>query len=135
MKALKWWLALVLVFVFFAGVATGLFAGAWHARHMFFLRHDEHFHNRMREHLKRELRLTSEQEGKVAPILDSLSARLDQIRNETEKRVTETMAQSHDEIVPFLTPEQRAKLEELHRRHQHILRLHGGDARSPEPHP
>ncbi len=125
MKAWKWWLALALLFVFFAGAATGLFAGAWHARHIFFIRHGEHFHDRMRDHLKRELGLTPEQNEKVAPILDRLSNRLEEIRTETDKKVAETMTQSHQEIVPFLTPEQRAKMEKMRERHQRMLRMRG----------
>jgi Spy/CpxP family protein refolding chaperone len=126
MKSWKWWLVLVLVFVFFAGAAAGLFAGAWHARHIFFGRHGGHFHDRMREHLKRELSLTPEQDTKVGPILDGISNRLDEIRKETDKRVAETMTQAHDEIVPFLTPEQREKLEKMRQRHRRMLRMHGG---------
>ncbi|MGZ5538494.1 MAG: hypothetical protein ACXWG0_08200 [Chthoniobacterales bacterium] len=129
---MKLWLALALVVVFFAGAAAGLFGGAIYAHHMFVGRHGGFVAHRMREHLRRELQLTPEQNGKIAPILDRLDQRLETIRNETAQRVTETMNESHAEIVPLLTPEQREKFDQMRERHRHILHLHGG---APPPPP
>lgn len=130
--ALKWRLAILLVIVFFAGLATGLFAGARHARDMFFVRHSAHMGERMREHLKRELKLTPEQFEKVAPILDDLSAKLEAIRNDTSTRVTDTMQQAHSDLAPLLTPEQREKLQQMKKRHQRMIRARGEG--HPHPH-
>src|SRR4051812_27944947 len=105
----KLWLAVAVMFVFLAGIAIGLFAGAMHARHVFFGRHAGFMGERMREHLRRELRLTPEQYEKIAPIMDQTSAQLEAIRDETGRRVAETMSQSHTQIVPLLNPEQREK--------------------------
>ncbi len=129
-RALKWWLALGVIVVFFAGVATGLFAGAWHARRTFIGGHSAHFHQRMRNHLQRELQLTSEQSEQVGPILDRMTQQLDAIREETGRRVGVTMSQSHDEMLPLLTPEQQKKLNEMRERHRRMQRMHG-DAPPP----
>ena len=133
-RGLKWWLALGVVVVFFAGVATGLFAGAWHARRVFFGGHSAQFHQRMRNHLQRELQLTPEQSEKVGPILERMTQQLDAIREETRHRVAATMGQSHDEMIPLLTPEQQQKLNEMRERHRRMLPM-GDDPPPPgEPH-
>lgn len=126
-KSFKRWLAFAFVVVFLAGIATGLFAGALHAHHFMAGEHDGvQMGQRMREHLRRELQLTPEQYEKVAPIIDATSARLESIRSETGRRVSEAMNESHDQIVPLLTPEQRQRLEQMRERHRHMIRLRGG---------
>jgi len=124
--ALKWRIAIVLVIVFAAGVATGVLAGARRARHIFFAKHSAHFGDRMRGHLKHELKLTPEQYEKAAPIIDEMGKRLDFIRDETSKRVASTMEESHSQIVPILNGEQREKLERMKRRHHRIMRFRRG---------
>ena len=124
--ALKWRIAIGLVLVFLAGVATGLFAGARHSRHKFIARHGEMVGDRMREHLKRHLDLTPEQLSQVEPILDETAKRLRAIRTETTERVSQTMEDSHRHLAPHLTPEQQAKLEQMKERHLRILHRHGG---------
>ena len=122
-RNLKLWIALAGVVVFFAGAAVGLFAGAVHVRHhAVMFRHGPHMGERMQEHLEHELRLTPEQSAKVTPIIQQMSAQLESIRQETSERVTKTMNDSHQAMLPLLTPEQRQKLEELRRRHENMMR-------------
>jgi hypothetical protein len=130
--SLKGRIAVGLVLVFLAGVATGIFAGAWHARHVFVFRHGEMVGDRMREHLKRELGLTPEQLVLVEPILNQTAERLHAIRTETTQRVTEAMEESHRQLLPHLTPEQQAKIEKMKERHLRMLHHHG---ERPEPPP
>lgn len=130
-RGLKWRLTIGVVVVFFAGMATGLFAGAWHARQLFAGRHNPHLHQRMREHLKRELQLTPEQTEQVGPILDRMSQELEAIRRETGRQVSETMSRSHNDLLPLLKPEQREKLERMRQRHRRLLRMRGDLPPSP----
>jgi Spy/CpxP family protein refolding chaperone len=132
-RELKWWSALVLVIVFLAGVACGFFGSMHRARKIFVERRAAHMGERMREHLRRELQLTPEQSAKIDPILDQTSQRLDAIREETGKRVSDTMNESHRQIAPFLTPDQQARLETMHRRHRGMLRFQHRHA-GPEDH-
>lgn len=120
-KALKWWLAISLVVVFFAGAALGLFACALHARHFFFHRHGPQVAERIRMHLQRELKLTPEQSEKISPTVDRLATQLETIRKETSERVGAAMNESHHEIIPLLTPEQRERLDRMRERHQRIM--------------
>lgn len=123
-KGLQWRVTLVLVLVFFAGLASGLFAGAFHARHVFVGRHGPSMAGRMREHLRHELRLTPEQFGKIAPVIDRSAEQLELIRRETSSRVAATMEASSREIVPLLTSEQRERLDRMREKHQRMRRGH-----------
>ena len=123
-KGWKWRLAVALVIVFLAGIATGLFAGARHAHFVFMGRHSGQSGERMRTHLEHELKLTPAQAAQIGPITDRTAAQLEAIRKETSHRVAQTFSQAHKEMLPLLTPEQQERLEELKRRHRHMLQAH-----------
>ena len=124
-RSLKWQIALALVFVFLAGVATGVFGTVHHIRFMMFEHHSGRIRERMTEHLQRELRLTPQQLEQVHPIIERCADRLDAIRVETSRRVADTMKQSHDEIAPQLTAEQKTKLDRMEQHHRRMLHMHG----------
>lgn len=124
-RVLKWQLALGVIVVFFAGLATGLFAGAWHMHHFFVVGPSAELAGRMREHFRHELRLSPEQFTQIGPIIDRMAQRLGTIRTDTGRRVAETMRESRDEMIPLLTPEQRVRLQEMEQRHRRALQAHG----------
>jgi gas vesicle protein len=125
-NALKWKLIAGFLLVFVAGGLTGGFIGAHHARH-FFLGppHSHGLPERMREHLRRQLELTPDQVSKISPIIDQTSSKLEAIRIETAQRVGATLEESHRQIAPQLTPEQREKLEKMEQMHKKRMRHHG----------
>ena len=131
-RALKWRLAIGFLLVFLAGAATGVFAGAWHARDSFRGRHGGMMGDRMREHIARELDLTPEQQRELDPIIDRTTKELHAIRQETAERVTRTMEAAHRDFAPHLTPEQRDKVAKMKLRHMRIKVLHH---REPPPPP
>jgi Spy/CpxP family protein refolding chaperone len=126
-SSLKGKLALAFLLVFVAGVATGAFLGLHHLTHHVILGppHSGDVPDRMREHLRRALGLTAEQEKKIAPIVDATSSKLETIRVETAERVRSVMEQSKKEIAPLLTPEQQKKLDKLDSEHRKMMHLHG----------
>ena len=125
-RKLKWLVTLGLVLVFMAGVATGLFAGARHARRIFVGHHgDMMMGDRMRQHLKRRLELTPAQLQQVDPILERTAQQLQAIHIETRDRVAEAMEQSRREVSVHLTPAQQEKLAEMRERHLRMLKRHG----------
>ncbi len=131
-RALKLWLALALVVVFGAGLATGLYAGARQHKRGVYKQHRPFMGERMREHLRRELDLTPEQAAQVGPILERTATQLDAIRQETRQRIGETMNASHQEIAPLLNPEQRERLSEIRDRHIRVMRRrHHGPRHGP----
>jgi Spy/CpxP family protein refolding chaperone len=130
---LKWKLAVGFLLVFIAGATTGAFFGATHARHVFFEAHRGILGERMRERLRVELNLTPDQVSKISPIVDKTAAQLEQTRRETGRRVHELFSESHRQIAEFLTPEQRAKLQQMEARHRRFME-HRRDRHGPPPH-
>ncbi len=133
-SALKWKLAFASLLVFLAGAATGAFFGFHHLTHHLILGppHSGDVPDRMREHLRRTLGLTAEQEKKIAPIVDATSAKLETIRVETAERVRNVMEESKREVAPLLTPEQLKKLDKVESEHRELM-LHHGFLPPPSP--
>ncbi len=124
--ALKWKLITGFLLVFIAGALMGGFIGATHPRHFFFGRmHSHGLTERIRERLKYELELTPDQVAKLSPIIDQTADKLESIRIETAKRVRATLEESHRQIAPQLTPEQRLKLEKMEHSHRKRMWHHG----------
>jgi Spy/CpxP family protein refolding chaperone len=124
-NTLKWKLAFAFLLVFVAGLTTGGFVGVHHLkRHFLGPPHSGDVAGKMREHFRRALDLTSEQEKKIAPIIDSTTAKLETIRIETAERVRTVMEESKREVAPHLSPEQQQKLEKLEAHHRKIMIHH-----------
>jgi Spy/CpxP family protein refolding chaperone len=125
--ALKWKLAFAFLLVFIAGVTTGCLFGALHLkkRHIIGPPHSGDVAGKMREHFRKALDLTPDQEAKILPVIDATSTRLEAIRLETAERVRTVMAESKREIAPQLSPEQQEKLNKLEAHHRRIMIHHG----------
>ena len=126
-SALKWKLAFAFLLVFIAGVTTGCLFGALHLkkRHIIGPPHSGDVAGKMREHFRKALDLTPEQEAKIMPIIDTTSTTLEAIRLETAERVRAVMAKAKQEVAPQLSPEQQEKLEKLEAHHRKIMVHHG----------
>src|SRR2546423_5782862 len=113
-NGLKWKLIAGFLLVFIAGGLTGAFVAAATTRNYFFAAsHHAVAAQRMRERLKSELNLTPEQMEKISPVIDKMAAQLEGIRKDTAHRVRETFAELHRQIAADLTPEQKAKFEQM----------------------
>jgi Spy/CpxP family protein refolding chaperone len=142
-SSLKGKLGLAFLLVFVAGAATGAFLGLHHLTHHVVLGppHSGDVPDKMREHFRRALGLTAEQENKIAPIIDATSAKLETIRVETAERVRNVMEESKRQVAPLLTPEQQKKLEKLDSEHRKMMHHHGflpgppPEDKSPPPTP
>ncbi|HEV2803766.1 MAG TPA: hypothetical protein VGW57_02430 [Chthoniobacterales bacterium] len=126
-SALKWKLGFAFLLAFVAGGMTGAFCGVHLIRHHLMLGppHSGDVPDRMREHLRRTLDLTAEQEKKVSPIVDATSTKLETIRLETAERVRTVMEESKKQIAPLLTPDQQKKLNQLESEHRKMMLHHG----------
>ena len=135
-SALKWKLAFAFLLVFIAGVTTGGLFGT-HQLKRHFLRPPQSgdVAGKMREHFRRALDLTPEQESKIIPIIDATSTKLEAIRIETAERVRAVMEESKREIAPQLSPEQQEKLAKLEAHHRKILIHHGFHHHKPKEKP
>ena len=131
-SSLKVRVAIGLALVFLAGLATGVFAGAWHAHHAFADRHEGRMAEHMRDRLKHELNLTPDQLAKMEPILDQTAKRLQDIRIESGRRVSETLTDAHHQLSEFLNPEQKKQLQGMEQHHPHGMHFRIGHP-GPEP--
>jgi len=131
--ALKWKLVAGFLLVFVAGGIAGAALGGFYARHVFFdVHHPRRVGDRMKERLRTELSLTTEQVAKISPIVDKTAAQLQEIRRDTGRRVHEIMAEAHNEIAVNLTDEQRQKLQQIEERHRRWRHRHGPRQFAPE---
>jgi len=138
-SALKWKLIAGFLLVFLAGGATGVFVSAATAHRFLFGPHRHGYAAQaMKNRLQWQLRLTDEQMAKISPIIEKTGAQLEEIRGETGRRVRETIAESHREIAPILTPEQKERLQQMEqrqRRWMHRGHWHAQDTGTPEASP
>lgn len=129
--ALKWKLVTGFLLVFIAGGMTGALVWNSYARHSFLgPPHSGRLAHRMGERLRSQLELTPDQLAKVSPIIERTASKLETIRIETAGRVSETIKEDHEQLAPYLTPEQRAKLDAIEKKHRRHLRHRG----FPPPH-
>jgi Spy/CpxP family protein refolding chaperone len=136
-RALQWKLIAGFVLVFIAGGTTGAFLATAHARHLFVQSHQAGFvATRMKERMRAELDLTPDQVARISPILDKTANQLQQIRNDTGRRVHQTIIESHQQISAILTEDQKKKLQQMEMRHRRWLGFHHrGPGMSPEERP
>jgi Spy/CpxP family protein refolding chaperone len=134
-KSLRWKLLLAFVLVFLAGIACGFFA-AVHAHHVFIAQMaSDSMAQHMKERLRAELKLTPDQVEKISPIIDRAASELKTTREQTMQSVHKIFSQTHREMEPFLTPEQRTKLGQMEQRHRRLLHHHGLMPPGPLPPP
>ena len=134
-KSLRWKLVLAFVLVFLAGVTCGFFV-AVHAHHVFLTRMaPDSMAEHMKERLRAELKLTPDQVEKISPIIDRAASQLKTTREQTMRSVHDIFTQTHREMEPFLTPEQRTKLAQVEQRHRRLLHHHGLMPPGPPPPP
>ena len=138
-KSLRWKLIVAFVLIFLAGAACGFF-GAIHMHQAFFARMaPDSVAQHMKERMRGELKLTPDQMLKISPIIDRAASQLTMAREQTMRSVHQILSQTHREMQPLLTPEQRVKLEEMEKRHSRLLHRHGfippGPPTPPPPPP
>jgi Spy/CpxP family protein refolding chaperone len=133
-KSLRWKLILAFVLVFLAGVTCGFF-GTIHTHYFFAGMDSGSMAQHLKQRLRAELKLTPEQMQQISPIIDHAAAQLKTKREQTMRDVHEIFEQTHREMQPFLTPEQRTRLEQVEKRHRNLLHRHGFMAPGPPPPP
>jgi Spy/CpxP family protein refolding chaperone len=131
--ALRWKLIAGFVLVFVAGAGTGSFVAAVTTRHYLFDRHHSLMAQRWRDRLQQQLNLTPDQTARISPICEATTAQVEQIRRDTAQRVREAFSTAHQQIERELTPEQRAKFDQLRQRHQRMMRRFRRPDQMPGP--
>jgi Spy/CpxP family protein refolding chaperone len=87
------------------------------------------FKQKITADLSRDLSLTEAQRKQLEPIIERNMEEFDGCRRENTERVRQSMQRGRERIAAILTPEQRAKFEELERERERKFRerdSHGG---------
>ena len=83
---------------------------------------------RLRARFQSQLELTPDQAQKIDPMIDQAMRRVEAIRKETASHVFANVSNLHEQVLTVLTPEQKAKFEELERERRDYLRQKFGPA-------
>jgi len=77
---------------------------------------------RLRTRFHSRLDLTPDQMSKINPLIDQAMRQVEVIREETARHVFANVSNLHEQVLLVLTPEQRAKFEQLERERREYLR-------------
>lgn len=123
-KSLRWRLILAFVLVFLAGAVCGFFGAMHCGRFIFAHARSGSLAEHMKRQLQWELKLTPEQVRQISPIIDRATSQLQAKSEQTMRDVRTIFEETHRQMQPFLSPEQRTKLEEIEQRHRRMLHRH-----------
>ena len=73
-----------------------------------------------------KLNLTSDQQTKVQPILDTAKPQIAAIHQEAMQKMKTVMDSTLSQIRPLLTAEQQKKLDDIQKAHQDMMNAHKG---------
>jgi len=134
-KKYKLWVALTLVVVFGLGAAAGVFG----ERYLMHRRDRRPAHPQtpflLLEPVAKALGLTPEQQDKLREVFRRSDERMKALDTEIHRQLREVRAQLKSEVDSILTPEQRAKLEDMiqKERAKRQPRRTGGEPSRSEP--
>jgi Spy/CpxP family protein refolding chaperone len=132
MKQSRLWVVISLVLVFAAGAAAGVFA----QRYWFTHRPPQRSQNRgpSPADWEKSLGLTEEQKTKIHEIFKNSDPRITELRTDFYKHLGEIRAQIRTDINSVLTPEQKARQDEMEKKYREA-RKKEADKRSAEAGP
>jgi Spy/CpxP family protein refolding chaperone len=81
---------------------------------------------RLRALFQSRLNLTPEQVTRINPLIDQAMRQVEVIRHETASHVFANVSNLHEQVLLVLTPEEKAKFEQLERERRERLRLKFG---------
>jgi Spy/CpxP family protein refolding chaperone len=128
----KWKLGVYVLAIFLAGGGSGAFLGWQACRRMPITPvPPTEIGARLRARFQSQLALTPDQVRKIDPMIDQAMRRVEAIRQETASQVFANVSNLHQQVLLVLTPEQKAKFEQLERERREYLRQKFGPATNP----
>jgi Spy/CpxP family protein refolding chaperone len=121
-KASSWKVFLYAALVFVAGLFIGVIAGPHGLRMFLSPPTPAEMSSHILARLQHRLSLTPEQTAQIKPLVEQTSFDIEAIREATTKQVADRIAETDLEIAPFLTPEQKAKLDQMGLEHREHMR-------------
>jgi Spy/CpxP family protein refolding chaperone len=125
--------------IFVAGAISGGALGVYEARsHLFTPTGEREIALHMRKRLQARLGLSPDQVAKIEPIIDSAASQIHSVRIETTQQINKVFDDSFARISAILTPDQRAKLEQIQKERRAMMqgrwdgRWHPGGLGGPD---
>ena len=121
-KSRSWKVVLYATLIFVAGLFIGVLAGPHVLRTFLRPPTPAEMSSHILARLQSRLSLTPEQTAQIKPLVEQTSSDIDAIREATTKQVADRIAETDSKIAPFLTPEQKAKLDQMQAEHREHMR-------------
>lgn len=118
----SWKVVLYATLIFLAGLFIGVLAGPHVLRTFLRPPTPAEMSSHILARLHSRLSLTPEQTAQIKPLVEQTSSDIDAIREATTKQVADRIAETDSRIAPFLTPEQKAKLDQMQAEHREHMR-------------
>lgn len=118
----SWKVVLYATLIFVAGLFIGVLAGPHVLRTFLRPPTPAEMSSHILARLQSRLSLTPEQTAQIKPLVEQTSSDIDAIREATTKQVADRIAETDSRIAPFLTPEQKAKLDQMQAEHREHMR-------------
>src|SRR5437667_3685021 len=122
-KSRSWKVVLYAALIFVAGLFIGVLAGPHMLRTFLHPPTPPEMSRHILARLQSRLSLTPEQTVQIKPLIEQTASDIDAIRSTTTKQVSDRIAETNSKIATFITPEQKAKLDQMETdRREHIRR-------------
>ena len=112
-KARSWKVVLCATLIFVAGLFIGLLASPHVLRTFLRPPTPAEMSRHILARLQSRLSLTPEQTAQIKPLVEQTASDIDAIRAATTKQISDRIAEAHSKTATFLTPEQKAKLDQM----------------------
>jgi hypothetical protein len=123
-KARSWKVILYATLIFVAGLFIGLLASPHVLRTFLRPPTPAEMSRHILARLQSRLSLTPEQTVQIKPLIEQTASDIDAIRSATTKQVSDHIAETNSKIATFITPEQKAKLDQMEAERRERMR-HG----------
>jgi Spy/CpxP family protein refolding chaperone len=130
-KARSWKVILYATVIFMAGLFIGSLTGPRMLIRLLRPPTPAEMSSHILVRLQSRLSLTPEQTAQIKPLVEQTSSDIDAIGEATTKQVADRIAETDSKIAPFLTPEQKTKLDQMQAEHRERMR-HGSRVFQPQ---
>lgn len=114
----RWKSIIGVLLIFGAGFLSGFTVSSYLGRGSPGPPRPDEFLARVQENTVRDLSLTPEQQAVLAQAVVQARKQLEKLNREVHPRVREIIRGAQDKLIPVLTSEQKARLEEIRRKHE-----------------
>jgi Spy/CpxP family protein refolding chaperone len=123
-KARSWKVVLYATLIFAAGLFIGVLTGPHVLRTFLHPPTPAEMSRHILARMQSRLSLTPEQTAQIKPLVEQTASDIDAIRAATTKQVSDRIAETNSKIAPFITPEQKVKLDQMEAERREHMR-HG----------